>query len=219
MKSAKKIVGDTSVMGASSANDTIRLWENYRDQAMMWRALAVLQVPVTFLSLLLAFYIFQERVVNLTVPRSPRPGMYPVQDVPDSAFIEEAETFVNLIATYQPTNANRQFQEARRMLIEPMLTRFEGQMMKKELRSISTTNRTQIFFIDPTKTEMARGRRAATVLIQGERLKMIAGQELPLKRTQYLVQMETIPRNPLNEYGIVITNITTKNIDGKGKEI
>ena len=219
MQKAKRIVSDTSVMGAGSANDTIRLWESYRDQAIMWRALALLQTPVTFVVVVLAFTIYQNRVVTLDVPQRPKPGIYPVQEIPDSAFIENAETFVNLIATYQPMNAQRQFQEARRMLIEPMLTKFEEEMMLKEIQQINQTNRTQIFFIDPTKTDFVRGARAATVQIEGERLKMSAQEQMPLKKTRYIVQMEVIPRNPLNEYGIVITNVVTKNLNWAGNEI
>jgi hypothetical protein len=40
----KERVNDTQLSAGRSQNDTIRLWENYKDQALMWRSLALLQI-------------------------------------------------------------------------------------------------------------------------------------------------------------------------------
>ena len=47
-------VADTQLTAARSQNDTIRLWENYKDQAMMWRALSLIQLPTTFIAIIFA---------------------------------------------------------------------------------------------------------------------------------------------------------------------
>jgi len=44
-------VADTQLTAARSKNDTIRLWENYKDQALMWRALSLIQIPTTFIAI------------------------------------------------------------------------------------------------------------------------------------------------------------------------
>src|SRR5690606_41834731 len=68
-----------SIDGRSEA-DTIRLWENYREQALMWRALALLQIPATFIALVFALWIWNTRSITLEVPAKPLPGRYLAKD-------------------------------------------------------------------------------------------------------------------------------------------
>jgi len=49
------------------------------------------------------------------------------------------------------------------------------------------------------------------VAVTGERLKIVAGRELPVMTTRFIVSMTTIPRNPLNAYGIVVTDVQFEN--------
>ena len=100
------------------------------------------------------------------------------------------------------------------MVKEPMLTKFREEMMGIELKAIENTNRTQLFFVDPLRTTMRRGKKkSVTVTFSGERLKIIAGKELPLVKTRYRITMTTIPRNKFNPYGIIITNTHAENIN------
>ena len=149
---ARKIVQDTQVVDTRDTSDTIRLWESYREQAMLWRGLALIQIPVTLVALLFCTVLWFTRTVTLNVPQAPLPGIYEAREIPDVEFIEVATNFVNLVATYQPAVARRQFEEARQYLIEPMLDKFEVDMLGTEIRAIENTNRTQIFFVDPAKT-------------------------------------------------------------------
>lgn len=50
-KQVKQIIDDTSFREGRGDNDTVRLWENYREQALLWRGLALLQMLVTFTAL------------------------------------------------------------------------------------------------------------------------------------------------------------------------
>ena len=203
---AEKVIKQAGVMDSRSQNDTIRLWENYRDQATMWRAISLLQIPATCLALLFALFMWANRTTVLNVPRSPLPGTYSVKEIPDTEFVDVATEFLNLIASYQHNVARRQFQKASEMIQEPLLTRFTKEIAQDELRTIESTNRTQTFFVDPETVSIKRDEvlRQITVEMTGDRLKIVAGTELPLVKTRFAVTMTTTPRNKLNPVGIVV---------------
>lgn len=215
------VVRHTEIFDARGETDTIRLWESHRDQALMWRAIALLQIPATLVLTIFSVILWTSRSITLNVPAKPLPGMYLAKEIPDTEFVEFSTDFINLIATYQPAVARRQFERARGMTIEPMLTRFDSEMMGIELKAIEQTNRTQIFFPDPSKTKFERyDDRQVKVSFTGDRLKMVAGQDLPSEETRFTVVLTTIPRSSLNPYGIVVTNVTFENLSrDKSKRI
>ncbi len=198
-----------------AGTDTIRLWEGYREQAYMWRALSLLQFPATALSIAAALimYFFADTIIE--VPERPQPGYYSLKQLPDSQFINAATSVVNLIATYQPAVARRQFKTARKYLWEPALSEFEETMMGPELRTIEETKRSQMFFINPRliKVERFPDYDVVVVRIPGIRQKLIGDKPLPPDQMVYYVKMTTIPRNVHNEYGIVVTDIRLRRAD------
>ena len=213
MAKVANAVKSTEVFDARGETDTIRLWENYRDQALMWRAIALLQMPTTLVLVVLSVVLWMTRHVTLNVPAKPLPGVYLAKEIPDTEFVETSTDFVNLIASYQPATARRQFNMAKQMLIEPMLSRFESEMMGIELKAIEQTTRTQLFFADPLETRFERiDDKSVKVSFVGDRLKLVAGQELPAEKTRYTVVLTTIPRHPLNPYGVVVTNVQFENL-------
>jgi hypothetical protein len=199
-------------MKKNSGSDTLRVWEEYQDATLLWRTIALAQAPVSILVLLLCFYLWSTRRTEIVVPAKPAPGIYAVGDIPDIAFIDTATEFINLVATYQPTIARRQFLEAKKFLAEPMLSHFSTEMMQTELSAIETTTRTQVFYVDPTKTIVRQEGQSMLVTFQGDRLKIIAGRELPMVTSEYTVTLTVLPHNKLNPYGIVITGTTFKDI-------
>lgn len=212
----REVVADTRLNATRSESDTIRLWENYKDQALLWRSLSLMQFPMTFVALIFALVMWSTRVINLTVPSKPEPGVHIAQDIPDTEFINAANTYVNLVATYQPMTARNQFNVASSMLKEPVYTKFKEEMMGAELGAIESTGRTQVFFTDPLRTKVTRNGTEVTVSLVGERWKVIAGSSLPTVTSRFTITMSTIPRNPLNPYGIVITGVSFKaNIEGE----
>ena len=86
--------------------------------------------------------------------------------------------------------------------------------MAVELKAIENTNRTQIFFADPSKTSIERySDQEVVVTFAGERLKIVAGKELEPAKTKFAVTMTTVPRHKLNPYGIVITGVNFENLE------
>jgi hypothetical protein len=220
VKSAAQVVkdkvNDTHLSASRSNNDTIRLWENYKDQALMWRSIALLQVPATSLAVLFAIVMWATREITLQVPSKPLPGQYDVSDIPDTEFINVANDYVNLIATYQPGTARKQFEYAASMLKEPLLTKFNQEMRGPELAAIENTSRTQVFFVDPLKTKVTRENGRVIVAVTGERWKVISGAPLPTVTSRFRVEMSTVPRNSVNPFGIVIQSVSFKpNIRGE----
>lgn len=211
-KLAEKLINDSNVIDSRNETDTIRLWENYRDQALLWRALALLQIPSTLILAIFSCYLWATRSITLNVPAKPQPGLYLAEEINDSEFISVATEYINLIASYQPAVARRQFLKARELLKEPMLETFDREMVGTELKAIENTTRTQLFFVDPTKTQIVRQDNYVTVSMTGERLKLVAGKQLPVNMTKYTVIMTTIPRNSINPYGIVIENGMVENV-------
>ncbi len=209
-----KHLKSTELLDARGDTDTIRLWENYRDQALLWRTLAIFQMPATLILLLFSVVLWATHTIKLVVPAKPLPGIYIAKEVPDTEFIETATEFVNLVASYQPAVARRQFLRGREMLREPMLERFDREMLGVDLKAIENTNRTQIFFADPTQTFIERlNDKQVLVTLIGERLKIVSGKELPIVKTRFNVTMTTVPHQALNPYGIVVVNATYENIE------
>ncbi len=212
----KDKVQDTHLAAGRNSSDTIRLWENYKDQALMWRSLALMQIPATSIALIFAVVFWVTREITLQVPSKPLPGIYAAQDIPDTEFINVANDYISLIATYQPQTARKQFEAARGMLKEPLLTKFNEEMMASELVAIENTQRTQVFFGDPLRTRVVRKGQEVEVTLVGERVKFISGQALPSLSSRYRVRMTTIPKNQINPYGIVITSVVFKaNLQGE----
>lgn len=211
-QATNQLLKDSQVLDARSSDDTIRLWESYRDQATMWRALALLQIPATFIAVIFALLIWQTRSVTLNVPARPQPGQYATQQLHNIEFIEAATEFVNLVASYQPAIATKQFERASEMIVEPLLSRFKTEQIGNELRAIIATSRSQMFFVDPTRTEVLRTGDEVHVSLVGSRQKIIAGKQLPLLTTRYTISMRTVPRNVVNPLGIVISNMSFEDI-------
>lgn len=213
-EAAKRILNDSRFREAKRDNDTVRLWENYREQALLWRAIALLQIPATVVALVFALYIWWNREIILNVPAKPLPGYYSSSEIPDSEFLSAATEFVNLVSTYQPNVADKQFRKASELLVEPMLSLFETEMMGKELKAIKQTARSQVYYVDPAQTQIYRDESEFVVVTMvGERLKIVSGEQLPAKITQFRVTMTTVPRNKINQYGIMITNVETASMD------
>ena len=210
---AENLIKDTKFNESRRESDTIRLWESYRDQALLWRALALLQIVATATCAILSIMLYYNRETIINVPPKPLPGKYSVDEIIDAEFQEVATSFVNLIASYQPAIARRQYAKAREMLGEPLLTDFDKDMMGAELRAIENTKRTQLYFVDPAKTQLIREGNAVKVSMVGDRVKFVAGKELPALITRYTITMVTIPRNDINPYGIIVTNVMNENVE------
>lgn len=210
-QSTAQLVQNASVREIKKESDTIRLWEGYRDQAILWRAIALLQIPATALSVVLAMYLWNTRQTIVNVPPKPQPGQYLAEAIPDSEFIEVATEFVNLIASYQSAVAPRQFKRAEEMLVEPYLTKYREDILNHELKTIQATSRTQLYFIDPTSTQIERVDDDVVVTFLGEREKYVSGKPIEPVKSSYRITMTTVPRHYLNPYGIVVKNAFLQN--------
>lgn len=207
-QSVKKDIKHLESIDGRAGADTIRLWESYRSQAHMWRALCLVQLPATLMASFLALIMFFFADQFITVPEKPLPGRYDVKVLADEQYINFATNVVNLIATYQPVNARRQFDLARKYLWEPALSNFEQTSMKTELRNIEETKRTQVFFFDDRLIRVERqADDKVLVRLPGVRQKLIGDKALDPDEQVYWVTMTTIPRNIHNDFGIVAIDI------------
>jgi hypothetical protein len=211
---AKKLVDETKFREARGTSDTVKVWENYREQAMLWRALALLQIPATFMALLFGLTMWFDADVYLNVPAKPLEGHYQADEIQDVEFFSAATEFLNLVATYQPSNAERQFREAAKYLQEPFLGRFQEEIITNELVTIVSTRRSQVFFVDPARTKINRmANNRVQVQMTGERQKWVAGEGLPAQMIEYTIILTTVPRNTLNPYGIMVSEFSLKQIE------
>jgi len=211
---AKELLNKTKVPDTKGTSDTIHLWEGYRDQALLWRSLALLQIPATLLSIVLALFLWSSRKVELIVPAKPLPGIHEAKSIPDTEFIDKSTEFINLIATYQPAVARRQYEKAVEMVAEPLLTQFKNEMLDAEIKTIEQTQRTQVLYVDPTKTKVTRNENGEIqVTVVGDRQKFITGHDIGTVQVEYVLTMRILPHNALNPYGIYITNLSFRTIE------
>jgi hypothetical protein len=206
------ILEDAKVSEPKNKSDTLKIWEAYREQALLWRAIALLQIPATLAAIIFSIVVWLKSSPIIHIPLKPAPGIYTTREIPDVEFVELATEFINLIASYQSIIARRQFEQARTFLVEPMLTEFTNEMLGEELKAIESTSRTQLFFVDATKNVIERNPDSVTVKFTGERLKIVAGKELPTVTSRYSITIKTIPRNKLNPYGLAITKVSFENL-------
>ena len=163
-KKLQQLLNEGNVSDVRGESDTLKLWESYKQQAFLWRAIALLQIPATSLSILLALVLWGTRSITLKVPGKPLPGIYAAQEVPDTEFINFATEFLNLVTSYQPNVASRQFERAAMMVQEPFLTRFQRDFISLELKAIESTSRTQFFFADPEGIKITREEKNVIIL-------------------------------------------------------
>lgn len=215
----KDLVSATKIGPALSDADTIKLWESFRDQALLWRAIALLQVPVTLVALIVGIVAYTNRQITLNVPARPLPGQHAAQEIPDSEFIDAAQNFVNLIGTYQPLVVRRQFTRAAEMTVTPLLPRFQKEYLEEEIQVVESTARSQMFFVDPAKTKVERNGPQVLVTFLGERVKSISGRQLEPVETKFQVGLITIPRTDLNPYGIAIRDLSVENVKAEKMEV
>jgi len=218
MKKAQEIIKDSKIVQSKKENDTIRLWESYKEQALLWRSIALLQLPTTFVAVIFALIMWHTRTITLSVPRQPLPGTYSVEEINDEIFADYATTFTNLIATYTPANARRQFGEATLSMSGELLSKFKAEVLEDELRQIESTSRTQLFIPDPTRTEVRRDKGSGVVTIKlfGERTKYIADRQVERSTlTAFKISLRTVPRNNLNPYGIQVRGISNETPQGR----
>ena len=189
--------------------DTVKLWESFREEANLWRGIALIFLPVTALALLAATIMYLTADTEIEVPQRRPPHVFQVTQLPDKYFIDEARDIVNLIASFTPEKAKAQFQVAKQHLWEPALTQFEKEIMVDEMKTILDTRRTQLFLIVPEQIRVYRDSEPDKVIVRvpGVRQKLIGNQPLPTDEVVYYVKLTTIPRNLFNEYGIVAVDI------------
>jgi hypothetical protein len=210
----KKNVSQVEELAGKAGADTIRLWERYREQALLWRALALLQMPATLLAIILTLVIAVKSNPILEVPLNPLPGRYSSAELPDRIFIAHAMELVNLVASYQPSIARRHFKQVETMLWEPALSKFQAEMLETELKHINETDRSQLFFVNQDKIKIERfpERDLVRVRIAGVQRRLIGTKPLPPQQIVYYVTMSTIGQQSLNRYGIVVLNVDSKEV-------
>ncbi len=208
----KKILDNANVKDYKRGEDTIRIWEGYKQQAVLWRALSIIQLLATTAISILCIILWQTRSITLSVPQRPVPGQYNTQEIPDADFIEAANSFVSLIATFQPYVAEPQFDRAAMMVHNSLLERFTENFLVNELKAIRATSLSQVYFIDPMKTQIERTRNnVVKVTFYGKRHKYIGGKEVEPVGTKYDITLTTLPRNDINPLGIVILDVSMEN--------
>ena len=186
---------------------------DYHKKSLMWRAIALFQLPITLIAVVTAYHLATTRNVTLNVPEKPLPGWYPVHEIPDSEFVDVSQEFVNLISTYQHTVAGRQFNAAKELLKEPALSKFEEDMINVELFAIEDTQRSAEFIVKPNRTRVVRSRKNQVVVhLTGDRFKLVSGKQLDPVRIKFKITMTTDKEMKANPFGIVITDIVAEEL-------
>ena len=189
-----------------AGSDTIRLWEGYKEQAYLWRALALLQMPATVIALFAAILAYYASDTVLEIPLRPQPGFYSAKDLSDSAFISVATELANLLATYNPDTVDEQFYKARGLLWEPALSDFQD-YVNREIPTIKKLRRSQAFYAPPQLAVVLRSGSVVRVFLRGEMRYWFGKKSPEVKELTYEFVMKTKPRSLTNKFGVVITDV------------
>lgn len=191
--------------------DTFRLWESYKEQALLWRIIALAQLPIALIAIIFGVITYMTADIVIEPPETPQPGMYSIKQLPDSEFLKVATDVVNLIATYQPYTAEKQFRKAREYLWEPALSEFEKIFLKERMVQIDEGSRSQAFMINNDLVQVRRYPSLDMVIVRipGTRLSLIGRKPLDDEIAFYL-KMTTIPKSAYNPSGIIIFDVRIK---------
>lgn len=189
--------------------DTIRVWDHYRQKAAMWRLISLLQVPVSAVAILATMVMFFSAKTIVETPPIPQPGVYNARELSDAEYVNFAIELVNLFATYHPGTAKVQFETATRYLWDPALSEFERSVIGKDLPILLETRRSQLFLADERLVHVNRHpkRDLITVRLPGVQSRMVSGRILPEEDAVYYITMTTVPRSVENKYGIVAIHV------------
>ena len=88
-------------------------------------------------------------------------------------------------------------------------------MLRRELRTIEETGRSQVFFANRERIKVERYPELDKIVVRlpGSRQKLIGGRPLAADDLVYYVTMTTVPRNMHNPYGIVVIEITLRQLN------
>jgi len=196
--------------GADRATIEARMmWESYRDQAKMWRALTVFQLPVTALALVLLFLVYTTADTYIEVPERAQVGHYTINQLSDDEFVNFSVKLVKLITTFRSGAARGQFEEARQYLWEPGLSDFVKNWIEGALPRYEYTDRAQFFFIEPRLIKVKREQDRVIVRVPGVEQYAIGGIINSSEEKVYYVALQTVPRTVKNDLGIVAVGISS----------
>lgn len=205
----------------------------YREQSYLWRALALLQIPTTLIAIIVALVVYVNSDTIVEVSPRPAPGYYLTKEIPDEEFIKISIEFVNLISSYQPAIAERQFNYALNLLMEPVYSAFRKQFLiggdgkQAEIEQIRQIQRSQMFFINRDLITVRRFEdrndpRNSTVEVRvpGELVKFFNGVKQDRvgddRYLAYFIRLRTFPKTNFNQNGIYLIDfeLITKVGDG-----
>lgn len=189
----------------------LKLWDTYRLQALTWRSLALLLIPGTLLASALTLSTFYLLETRIEVPATPEPGFYYIENIPDKTFVQTALRLTNLITTYQPDTALPQFLDARNMLWQPALQRFQRDIIGKDFAVIQKTKRSQIFYVNTKNIVLTRHDDFVEVMIPGKRKKLLNDEMPDYQEIAWFIKMSTVAPNSFNQFGIVVYSLELKN--------
>lgn len=192
--------------------DSIQLWESFRTQSLLWRAIAILQFPALLFSFILMLFTFfySDRVVE--APSRPRPMVFEISDISDADLRKFAIQFVSLIGSYQPATVEKQFKLARTMLWEPALSGYSKEFIGKQLERIKNNRRSQLFYISDQQVKVLREPDWAEVRVPGKRQKLIGTTPRPTDEVAWFIKIATVPATELNPFGLVIIDLKPVNV-------
>jgi len=175
---------------------------------MFWRWLSLIQTVCFTTVMIFSAYVFITMRINFIVPDPLLPGFYPASEIPEKEYIEHAESYINSIGTYNPFNARKQFEEAKKLLAEPMTSKFNAEMMGRELTAIETTRRSQILEVNQPYTEVYRPDDDTVVVeVVGTGGKQVEDDVILGVTKLWVITMQTLEGETTNQFGIVITNV------------
>ncbi|MCC6934036.1 MAG: hypothetical protein IT292_12430 [Deltaproteobacteria bacterium] len=198
----------------------------YREQSYMWRALALIQFPTTAIAIIIAIVMYVSADVIVDVKPRPAPGYFLVEEIPEQEFIKYSIEFVNLISSFQPSVAERQFRHALNFLQGEFYGQFNIKYLQglpseqSRLSEIMQLQRAQMFYInrdlvvaqienDPEDPRQDR----VIVRVPGELYTFLNGvyQQNRIDYGVYYVTLQTIPNTAFNQNGITIINLRLEN--------
>ena len=195
----------------------------FREQSYLWRAIALMQIPTTLIAIIVALIVYVNSDTIVEVSPRPAPGYYLTREIPDEEFVKVAIEYVNLISSYQPAIAERQFKYALNFLMEPEYSAFRKQFLaaedgkQSELDQIRQIQRAQMFFIyrdliivrridDPEDSRNS----TVEVRIPGELIKFFNGVKQDRGGEDhflaYYISMRTFPKTTFNQNGIYVVD-------------
>ncbi len=168
---------------------------------MKWKATTLVSSALTVAAVWYAWSAYRWCAPCPPLPL-PLPG--PFYEIPDQEFTSVAVQFLSLAETFDAGSAEGNFRKALSIVHANEYSKLSSRFLTDQLPRIRQNIEEQRFYVDLASLAALRERNVMKVDVRGILKIKKSSNEEQVVPVHYIVELTTVPRNPVHPYGIVV---------------